>query len=198
MRDIVLLRHAATPWNRDGRIQGRRDVALAAAGRAELSRRRLPACWRDGEWRVSPLARARESAALLGASSPAVDAALEEMDWGEWEGARLADLRAAHGEAMARNEARGLDFRPPGGESPRDVRERLAGWLGGLDPTGAPVLAMTHKGVIRAALSLATGWDMRVGFRPRPDWACAQVFRRDAAGAFVVHRLNVPLERRGG
>jgi probable phosphoglycerate mutase len=95
---------------------------------------------------------------------------------------------------MARNEARGLDFRPAGGESPREVRERLSRWLSELAPEGVPVLAMTHKGVIRAALSLATDWDMKSDFRPRPVWGGAHVFRHDGSGSFALQRLNVSLE----
>src|SRR3546814_10532072 len=50
---------------------------------------------------------------------------LVETDWGAWEGRTLAELRADLGAGMAANEARGLDFRPPGGESPRDVQDRM-------------------------------------------------------------------------
>ena len=62
---------------------------------------------------------------------------------------------------MAANEARGLDFRPPGGESPREVCARLQALLGELAADPRPVVAVCHKGVMRAALVLATGWDMR-------------------------------------
>ena len=48
---------------------------------------------------------------------------------------------------MSENEAAGLDFRPAGGESPRDVQDRLLPWLAGLR---GPTVAVTHKGVIRA------------------------------------------------
>jgi probable phosphoglycerate mutase len=62
---------------------------------------------------------------------------------------------------MAANEARGLDFRPPGGESPREVCARLQALLGELARDPRPVVAVCHKGIMRAALVLATGWDMR-------------------------------------
>ena len=51
----------------------------------------------------------------------------------------LADLRAELGPAMAENEARGLDFRPPGGESPREVQARLKPFLADL---AAPTVAV--------------------------------------------------------
>ena len=60
---------------------------------------------------------------------------------------------------MAANEGRGLDFRPPGGESPRDVQRRLAELMAALAGDGRDCVAVTHRGVQRAALGLATGWD---------------------------------------
>ena len=83
------------------------------------------------------------------------------MDWGAWEGARAAELRAEAPDELAANEARGLDLRPPGGESPREVCGRLRALRADLASDPTPVVAVCHKGVIRAALALATGWDMR-------------------------------------
>ncbi len=162
MTRLLLIRHAATAWNEARRIQGRADEPLSAAGRAEAARWRLPAdlAAREALWITSPLVRARETAALMGATDAAVEPRLIEMDWGAWEGARLAELRARHGAEMAANEARGLDFRPEGGESPREVQARLAPWLAEIAPRGGLVVAVTHKGVIRALIARAAGWDM--------------------------------------
>lgn len=159
MTTLVLLRHGPTDWNADGRIQGRADVPLSDAGRATVAGWRLPADWAGRRWLTSPLARARETAAILGADAT-VDERLTEMDWGDWEGRRLGDLRSELGAAMAAMEASGLDLRPPGGESPRDVAARLAPLLAAIAADGRDTVAVCHKGVIRAALALATGWDM--------------------------------------
>jgi probable phosphoglycerate mutase len=86
--------------------------------------------------------------------------ALIEMDWGSFEGRKLAELRSELGDELAVNEARGLDFCPPGGESPRDVATRLERWVVGLDPADTDAVLVTHKGIRRALLALATGWDM--------------------------------------
>src|SRR5204863_9726600 len=117
----------------------------------------------------SPGRRARQTAALLGASDVMVTDALVEMDWGAYEGRTLAELR--RDPDFGANESRGLDFQPPGGESPRAVARRLGRWIATLED-GPPVLAVTHKGVIRAALSLATGWDLQGKPPARFDWAC--------------------------
>ena len=38
MTRIALIRHGATAWNGEGRVQGRADIALSPAGIAELRR----------------------------------------------------------------------------------------------------------------------------------------------------------------
>ena len=122
---------------------------------------RLPAAWTDARVLSSPLCRARATAAILTGRPPTIDQRLVEMDWGRFQGRRLAEVRAAAPDAMAANEGRGLDFRPPGGESPREVCVRVRSLLAELAADPRPVVAVCHKGVIRAALVLATGWDMR-------------------------------------
>ena len=123
-------------------------------------------------------------------------AALVEMDWGLWQGMTLAELRAADPEGMRRNESRGLDFRPDGGESPREVRARVARWLAALAADGPPLVVVTHKGVIRAALSLATGWDMRTDYARRLIWECGHAFARERDASLTLMALNAPLEQR--
>ena len=161
MTRVLLIRHGPTAWNESGRIQGQLDVALSAGGRAEVRRWGLPAAYAQARVLSSPLARARETALILTGRAPEIDPRLSEMAWGRFEGRRLADLRAKAPDEMAANEARGLDFRPPGGESPREVCARLQALLGELAADPRPVVAVCHKGVLRAALVLATGWDMQ-------------------------------------
>ncbi|MEK0083442.1 histidine phosphatase family protein [Benzoatithermus flavus] len=157
---VCLIRHAATRWNEEGRIQGRIDVPLSAAGRAQAAAWRLPYGFMEAACVTSPLARARETAAILGFTDAGVDPRLAEMRWGAFEGRTLDELRAEHGEAMRRLEVLGVDFRPPGGESPRLVAERLAACLRDLAATGRDHLLVAHKGILRASLILALGWDM--------------------------------------
>lgn len=189
MVPVLAIRHAATEWNESGRLQGRRDMPLSASGRAQAGRWRLPEAWRGARCLSSPLLRARETAALLGLA-PEAEPLLIEMDWGAWEGRRLAELRAELGPAMAANEARGLDFRPAGGESPREVQQRL----GRLLPTLAePTVLVAHKGVLRALYALATGWTMQEKPADRLRDAAAHCFRIDPGGMVAIERLNIPL-----
>jgi broad specificity phosphatase PhoE len=187
---VALLRHAATAWNAAGRMQGRADPPLSPGGRAMLAGKRLPAELECVRWVASPARRARQTAALLGAEHIEVVDALVEMDWGAWEGDTLAALR--RDPDFVANEARGLDFQPPGGESPRAVMRRVADWVDGL-AEGPPVVAITHKGVIRAMLCLATGWTMLDKAPARLDWSCLHLFDVAHGRGIGVARLNQAL-----
>ena len=191
MTEILVIRHATTDWNLAGRVQGRCDVPLNGSGREFLQRARLPEGWSAAPCLASPLLRAMETARHLGLA-PQPEPRLAEMDWGEWEGRRLADLRAELGAEMARNEARGLDFRPPGGESPRDVQARLAPLLG---EVRQDAILVTHKGVLRALYAMATGWTMQADPAHKLRDACAHRFAVDTAGIPCLLELNIALER---
>jgi broad specificity phosphatase PhoE len=189
---LLALRHAPTGWNRDGLIQGRRDVPLSPEGRAVAAAWRLPAGWKGARCLASPLARAMETARILGLD-PQPQPALIEMHWGDFEGHTLAALRERHGASMAENETRGLDFLPDGGESPRMVRERLARFLPTLAAEGSAVVLVTHRGVLRALYSLATGWEMKTDPPERLRDACAHQYELDPDGAVGMVQLNIPL-----
>lgn len=186
---LALIRHMPTGWNTGGRLQGRCDIAFEPDAAPDW---RLPPELAGFRFLTSPLRRGRNTTSQLGVVAKA-DPRLIEMDWGEWEGHTLAELRAAQPDTMAALEARGLDFRPPGGESPRDVQRRLRPLLAEIAAGVAPTAAVTHKGVIRAAYAAAVGWDL-LGKPPhRLDWSAAQLFRLDPAGNPRVERLNIPL-----
>jgi broad specificity phosphatase PhoE len=158
---LLLIRHGSTEWNEARRLQGRADPGLSPRGRTEVRSWRLPEVWKDARWLSSPLRRARETAALLTAAPVELEPRLIETDWGAFEGRTLSDVRAEDPAGMAASEARGLDFRPPGGESPREVADRFRSLATELSEAATPVVAITHKGVVHAAIALATGWAMR-------------------------------------
>jgi len=185
---LALLRHGDTAWSAEGRIQGRSDVPLSDAGRLGVQGVRLPKLCAEMRSITSPLARCVETAALLGAPQAVREPRIVEMSWGDWEGRRLADIRAELGSAMAKNEARGWDFRPEGGESPREVLARVRSWLAELS---APTLAITHRGVIRAIYATAAGWDLRGKPPAKLDWTAVQLFRVADDGTPAIERLNL-------
>jgi len=191
---LVAIRHAPTEWNQARRLQGRTDIALAAEGVAAAQGWRAEPGWTRYRVLASPLQRAQETARLLfPAHQIALDPRLMEMDFGTWEGKALADLRAEPGAEAAARESLGLDFSAPGGETPRQVQARLQPLLNEIAAAGQPAIIVTHKAVLRALLSLATGWAM-LGKPPvklQPD--SAHLFRLDRNGKISVEKMNVSL-----
>lgn len=190
---VSFIRHGITAWNLEKRIQGRTDEPLCAEGRAALAARSLPQALKDLPWVSSPLVRARETAAILSGrrlEEIAVEGRLAEMSWGEWEGALLHDLRQRHGAEMAENEARGLHFRPPGGESPFEVQARVRAWLADVARLGTDLVAVTHKGVIRVLVAYALDWDMTGKAPVKLDWTAVHRFGVSAAGDVHILELN--------
>ena len=154
MTSLMLIRHGPTAWNTEKRLQGRTDIPLSEEGLRRVSGWRLPPEASEMIWFCSPLSRAQQTAATLGLTAT-VDPRLIELDFGRWEGKRLSDLRSEDPDGMDREEARGLDMTPPGGESPRQVLARLQPLLEEMARRGAATGCVTHKGVIRAVFAAA-------------------------------------------
>ncbi len=156
MIHLGLIRHGHTPWNRAGRIQGLTDIALDDTARADLSALALPPPWDTAHLTSSPLKRARDTARLIAGQDPDTAAELTEMNWGDWEGKRGTDLIAQPDSGYRHIEDWGWSYRPPGGESVAELRDRLAPWLASLT---RDTVAVCHIGIIRVLLAQAHGWD---------------------------------------
>lgn len=195
MTGILFLRHGPTAWNTEGRVQGQTDVPLSEAGRAFVQSWTLPVSVQDWHWHSSPLQRAVETAILLGAfeESLETDPRLKEVNWGDWEGRILSELRAEAGETMKRNEARGLDMAPPNGESPRQLADRLQDWLIDVAKLERDIRVVCHAGVLRAAYTVATGWDMRRAAPLEKGHAWAHKYDLSPDGVLTPVTLNIRL-----
>jgi broad specificity phosphatase PhoE len=192
---LVLIRHGKTQWNIDGRLTGRSDIGLSPEGEVELSGAKVPAAFAAADWHVSPLRRARQTAALLGHGDARVEQRLIEMDFGAFEGRTLAELRADPNIDMTALEDAGLDFLPPSGESPRMVRDRLAPFLAELADGGKTNIAVAHKSVIRAVMAWAYDWPM-LGKPPvKLKSHALHVFHLSSAGHPTVKTMNQPFEK---
>lgn len=153
---LALLRHGHTEWNRAGRIQGRTDVPLDVEARRHLSMLRLPGDWRMAKVTSSPLSRAVETAQLVSGRAPVEEPALIEMDWGRWEGQRGTEMLADPTQGYRHIEEWGWSYRPPGGECPQEVADRLTPWVRQLKQD---TVAVCHIGIMRVLLAQATNWD---------------------------------------
>ena len=156
MTRIALLRHGHTAWNRAGRIQGRTDIPLDADARAQLSEFKLPAPWDAAKIVSSPLSRATETAFIVSGRTAHIEPELIEMDWGEWEGQHGAELKNVPDSGFTDVEHWGWTFCPPGGETLAALRDRVLAWAATCQDD---TVVVSHIGVMRVLLAVATGWD---------------------------------------
>jgi alpha-ribazole phosphatase len=156
---LHLIRHPP-PLVAPGICYGRLDLpaegapAVAAALRGELPPG-LPV------W-SSPLRRCRDLAVELH-PQPAFDARLQEMDCGAWEGRPWGEIERRELDAWAADVA---DYAPPGGESPRQLQQRVLAFVATL--AVAEAVLVTHAGVIRSLHAHVAGRPIAdcLDFRP--------------------------------
>ena len=193
---LGMIRHGRTAWNGEGRLTGRADISLTNQGRAALSGLRPPKELDGAFWHVSPLHRAQQTARIIGGRKIEfrTEERLIEMDFGAYEGSTLEELRNDPAKNMAANEDRGLDFLPPGGESPRMVQYRLRPFLAELGRGGGRHVAVAHKSVIRAIFAEAYDWDMMGRPPVKLRWDQAHLFSIDCRGGLSPVQMNVPMQ----
>jgi alpha-ribazole phosphatase len=173
---FYLVRHGETAWNAEGKLCGRTDIELNDAGRRQAERlgerlRALP----PAAIYASPLRRAAETAAIIAdvaASLPRhadggvkpplqIDSRLVELNYGEWEGKKFAEVKSQDAEVYRRWDRDPAREAPPGGESGREAIARMAAFLDEVRArhTGPNehVVVVTHKTICRLALCHALG-----------------------------------------
>jgi broad specificity phosphatase PhoE len=186
---LALLRHGPTEWNAAGRIQGHTDIPLSDAGLAKMAALRLPL----SATRVyaSPLLRTRQTAEALGLAAPIFDARLMEQNWGAWEGLTRDEILARHGPDAFLKAGAGEAFRPGGGESTGELHARVAAFLKDVAQDKSDSVAVAHLGVLRAAYTLATSWDMATPMPAELDVSKILVLSLDENGVPKVAQLNL-------
>ena len=190
---LAFIRHAPTTWNAEGRLQGHRDTPLSQDGKAALATWAAPPALNGFDWVASPLGRCQDTARHLVGRTVASDERIIEMNWGDWEGRIRAELAETLGDAFRENEARGLDFTPPNGESPRMVQDRLKPFFQEVAARGRPTVAVCHRGVIRSAVALATGWNFMGKSPVKGQHGAYNMLRLAADGTPSVVALDTPL-----
>lgn len=164
---VVVVRHALSVWNIEGRWQGQADPPLSAAGLDQAER---AAAAVEGVDLVvtSDLERARGTGAVLAPRAAATTCrALREFDVGAWSGLTRPEIEARWPDQIAAFDAGRLD-RPPGGEG-RDAFEArvatAAGAVAGIvrRRSSRRALVVTHGGVVRALARMQGLGDHHVG-----------------------------------
>jgi len=171
--EVVFVRHARVADRYQGVCYGRSDVPLGPEG-VEESRRlaerlsRLPIrhLVSSGAARTRVLA---EQIAERTGLEIVVEPALLERDFGTWELRTWEAIYEEVGDAMQGLIREPDTYRPPGGETTNELRDRALSWYA-RRPTGGLVVVVTHGGPIAAIRGSLAGkrpvdW---VGLIPRP------------------------------
>jgi broad specificity phosphatase PhoE len=170
MSNLLLVRHGQIRANKLGEWHGSTDSPLNRRGRRQV--RRTACHVRDRFAPLdaiysSPLRRCRDTAAALGAATGVtvqIHDGLREYALGEWERLTYRHLHDEH--RFWERSAADQDFAPPGGESLRQVAERIVAALGEIDSRHNPesrVLVVGHGAALGVALGVlleqdATRW----------------------------------------
>jgi len=160
---LVLVRHAEPDGPALGRVCGRTDVPLGAAGRRRadalgvaLAASPLAAVY------ASPLARALETARPIAAAQglePVTCDDLRELDFGDVDGLRFEEVETRYPELARAWTETPASVRFPGGESLADLRARVLPAVAAIRARhrAAAVAIVAHAGVLRVVLADALG-----------------------------------------
>jgi len=190
---LALLRHGPTGWNALGRIQGHTDIPLSDEGLAKMRGLLPPPSFAQARAFASPLLRARQTAEALGLTDPTLDARLMEQNWGNWEGLSRAENPGARWRGCVSTRGPSASLSAPGGESTEELHDRVAAFLKDVARENSDAIAVAHMGVLRAAYTLASGWDMSAPMPPDLDISKALILGLTDKGVPAIAELNVEL-----
>lgn len=163
---MILVRHPRVADAYRGVCYGRADAPLGPEGVAEslalaerLAREPIRHVVCSGAART--LVLARRVCELTGLDL-AIEPALLERDFGAWERRPWDDIYAEVGDAMNGLIDAPETYRPPGGETTFELRDRVMGWHA-RRPTDGLVLVVAHGGPIAAIRGVLAG-------RPVREW----------------------------
>ena len=162
---LFLVRHGETP--RPGYCNGHRNVDLTPAGMVEMEAmgRRLAG---EGiaSLYTSDLTRAVHASEIIGCAlglTPIVSARLREKSFGVWEGVSEEEIRARYPDEWKEWMSNPGDARPTGGETFREMAQRVLAELDGMleRHAGEKTAIVSHGGVNRVILCHALNLDLR-------------------------------------
>jgi glucosyl-3-phosphoglycerate phosphatase len=157
---LLLVRHAQSVWNAEGRIQGQACRGLSALGhdQAKAVGAALAEEVREVDGAVtlvtSDLQRCRETAAPLCERlgvEPTLEPRLRERSFGEWEGRERQDVAVGDAERWGRFCAGEDVVQEVGGESAEQLADRVVPVLRALldaTPEDGLTVAVTHGGPV--------------------------------------------------
>ena len=166
---LLMVRHGATEWNRDGRAQGIADIDLDEEGRRQANAVAATLASFDIDAVLSSdLKRAVHTAGPIAERhglEVVQDPDFREVDQGEWTGLTAREIRQRWPDL---GPARHYSARP-GGESPAQVRRRMLRGIARVvrDHPRQTVVIVSHGAAIRWLSAEALGYDDRRAARIR-------------------------------
>jgi len=177
--ELYLIRHPR-PDVAPGICYGRSDVGIAESA-AEVAARLKPHLPPTYHLHASPLQRARLLADELGSAT--LDDRLMEVSFGDWEGQSFEAIGSAI-DAWSKDP---MNFRPPNGETPLEMAQRVRQWMEEcLDPEAEAHVIVGHGGPLRVIAGHLLGLP--------PDRWLALDFACGHATRFDVHGWGVMLK----
>jgi broad specificity phosphatase PhoE len=186
VRRLLLVRHAPTAATRAYAFPADEvldDRAVAAAAELSVSARAEVVC--------SPSERCVATAEAAGLTVGAVEPAIAECDFGSWGGRTLDELVAERPDET-RRWMTDPDSSPHGGETLRAFSARVAAWLDGQARRDGTCVAITHGGVVKAAVVHALAAPIESFWRVD----CAPLSRTELHahdGRWTLTSVNVPV-----
>ncbi len=158
MRQLTLIRHGMTAWNKTGQFQGHTDISLSVEGRKQaraLAKYLAKATPTVDLVYSSPLMRAVETAKIVFPDFEIIqDGRLKELNFGVFEGFTQIENEAQSSWNHWYSDP--FKRKAPEGESYEDLRLRAVDWMEGL-PELERIVAVAHSGTIQMLLSHILG-----------------------------------------
>jgi broad specificity phosphatase PhoE len=182
---LLLVRHAATLSTRRAAFPVEDEPLDRGGLRAAAALR--PVLAAATRCLSSPAPRAQQTAAAAGIS-PETDPDLAECDFGSWAGRTLDEVAALHPEGL-RRWLEDPHAAPHGGESLAQMAKRVEGFLARVASLQGTTAAITHGGVVKAAVVAAIGAPLCAFWRIDISPASVTELRGDD-GRWAVARTN--------
>lgn len=194
MKRLYIARHGETYWNLQGKTQGIKDSQLTDLGmkQAELLAERL-----QGEGieviYSSCLSRAISTAMIISKKlevSLYCDKSLNEINYGDWEGLTLKEIRELYPNEFMRWRTVPHKLRVPGGETLEDAQKRIISFVNELQVSskGKNVLFVSHSTINKLLLQYILGMELCNYYRLKQDNCCLNIIEfRDYGPVLLIY-----------
>lgn len=187
VRRLLLVRHASTSATRTSGFPLDEPLDVRSRRAATPLAAAVP---RGCELLCSPALRCRQTAEAAGLVAT-VEPRLAECDFGRWAGSTLAAIDRCD-PAGVRSWMLDPDAAPHGGESLSAFAGRVAAWIDGQARRDGAVAAITHAGVVKAAVVHALGAPVQAFWQiDAAPLSVTELHAHD--GRWTIARVNHPV-----